>query len=91
MVADVVAILFLVLSTTPTAITSWGGLAFLLVFLGFTLTLVCVNLWAILVRRRNQLIAVSIIAYATAAFLPWVGILPRGVMVGPFSTNARLG
>ena len=83
-VADVVAVLFFVLLTTPTAITSWVGLALFLVFLGFTLTLVCVNLWAILVRRRNQLIAVAIIAYATAAFLPWLGILPGGVMVGPF-------
>ncbi len=79
-----VAVLLVVLPTTPTAITDWAGLAFIVSFLGFNLTLVCVNLWAILVRRRNQLIAVAIIAYATAAYLPQVGILPSGMMVGPF-------
>jgi hypothetical protein len=79
-----VAVLLFILSTTPTAIIDLAGLAFIVMFSGFNLTLVCVNLWAILVRRRNQLIAVAIIAYATAAVLPQTGILPGGVMVGPF-------
>ncbi len=79
-----VAVLLFVLPTAPTAITGWAGLAFIVSFFGFNLTLVCVNLWAILVRRSNQFTAVAIIAYATAAYLPQIGILPGGVMVGPF-------
>ncbi len=80
----VVVILYLVLPTTPTALTGWAGPTYLLLSLGSILILVGVNLWAILVRRRNQLIAVAIIAFATAPFLVGVGILPGGVMVGPF-------
>jgi sigma-B regulation protein RsbU (phosphoserine phosphatase) len=83
-VALAIVALYFVLPTTPTALTFWAGPVYLLAFLGFSLTLVGVNLWAILVRRRNQLIAVAIIAYATAAFLTPVGVLPVGVMVGPF-------
>jgi hypothetical protein len=82
-VALAIVALYFVLPTTPTALTFWAGPVYLLAFLGFSLTLVGVNLWAILVRRRNQLIAVAIIAYATAAVLPQ-SILPTGVMVGPF-------
>ena len=83
-VTFVVTILYLVLPTTPTAITGWAGPTYLLLSLGSILILVGVNLWAILVRRKNQLIAVAIIAFATASFLSGVGVLPGGVMVGPF-------
>ena len=50
----------------------------------FAVIQLCVCLWVILVSRTNRLVAVAFVAIATAGVSAAFGILPFGVMVGPF-------
>jgi hypothetical protein len=71
-------------STSPGAIAHWAGQAVLPAELTFQSVLVAVNVWAILARRTNPFLALALLANSAAALLADAGIVPFGVMVGPF-------
>jgi hypothetical protein len=72
------------LLTTPEAIGHWALQAGLPADLTFESLLVAVNVWAILVSRTNPLLVLALLANPVIALLNDAGIVPYGVMVGPF-------
>jgi hypothetical protein len=78
------SLLIPILVTTPTAIAHWAMLAVIPADLIFEPLLVAVNIWAILVRRTNPLLALALLANPAISLLNNTGILPFRVMVGPF-------
>ena len=76
--------LVLFLSITPSALAHWSILAMLPTICGYNFIQISVNLWALLVRKENRLIAVAIIAISTSAELEIFGVLAGGTKVGPF-------
>ena len=75
------------LLTTAAAIVHWAMQAVIPADLAFELLLVAVNVWAILVRRTNPLLALALLANPAIALLNGAGIVPYEVMVGPFSEH----
>jgi hypothetical protein len=78
------AVLIPGLFTTPVAIARWAMMAALPADVLFESLLVAVNVWAILVRRTNPLFVLALLGNPSIALLNDAGIVPYGVMVGPF-------
>ena len=72
------------LFTTSVAIAPWAMMAVLPADLIFESILVAVNVWAILVRRTNPLLVLALLGNPSIALLNDAGVVPYGVMVGPF-------
>jgi hypothetical protein len=72
------------LFTTPHALTHAAMQTVLPADLFFESLLVAVNIWAIAKRRTNPLLALALLANPAVALLSDAGIMPFGVMVGPF-------
>ena len=78
------SLLIPILSTTPTAISHWSTLATLPADLIFEPLLISVNVWAILVKRTNPLLALALLANPAISLLNNTGILSFTVRLGPF-------
>jgi hypothetical protein len=78
------SLLIPILLTTPAAIAHWAMLAVVPADLIFEPLLVAVNVWAILTRRTNPLLALALLANPAISLLNNTGILSFSVMVGPF-------
>jgi phosphoserine phosphatase RsbU/P len=70
---------------TPVAAAHWAMLATLPAEVIFQCVLVAVNVWAIAVRRTNPLLVLALLASPAVELLSLAGVLPYGVMVGPFN------
>jgi hypothetical protein len=75
------------LATTPAPIVHGSMLAVQSADLIFESLLVAINIWAIVVRRTNALLALALLANPAIALLNGAGIVPYEVMVGPFSEH----
>ena len=81
------SLLIPILSTTPTAIAHWSTLAILPADLIFEPLLIAVNVWAILTRRTNPLLALALLTNPAISLLNNTGILSFTVRLGPFSEH----
>lgn len=77
------AYLILMLAVKPSPIILWSGLAMMPAIASFDCIQIAVNLWALMARRANRLIAVAMIVIAVADLLQNFGYL-RGADFGPF-------
>ena len=77
------AYLILMLAVKPSPIILWSGLAMMPAIASFDCIQIAVNLWALMARRANRLIAVAMIVIAVADLLQNFGYL-RGAKFGPF-------
>jgi hypothetical protein len=78
------SLLIPILSTTPSAIAHLATLAVLPADLIFEPLLVAVNIWAILTRRTNPLLALALLANPAISLLNNTGMLSFAVRLGPF-------
>jgi sigma-B regulation protein RsbU (phosphoserine phosphatase) len=78
------ALLIPILSTAPTAIAHWAMLAVVPADLIFEPLLIAVNIWAILTRRTNPLLALALLANPSISLLNNTGVLSFSVKLGPF-------
>ncbi|MDE3185949.1 MAG: serine/threonine-protein phosphatase [Acidobacteriota bacterium] len=77
------AYLILMLAVKPSPIILWSGLTMMPAIASFDCIQIAVNLWALMVKRANRLIAVAMIVIAVADLLQNFGYL-RGAKFGPF-------
>ncbi len=75
--------LILNLGVKPSPIVFWSQLAMMPALLSFDSIQLAVNLWALVARRANRLIAVTMIAIPVTDLLQNYGHL-RGIYIGPF-------
>ena len=75
--------LILNLGVKPSPIVFWSQLAMMPALLSFDCIQLAVNLWALVARRANRLIAVAMIAIPVTDLLQNYGYL-RGIYIGPF-------
>lgn len=77
------AFLILNLAVKPSPIVFWSNLAMMPALLSFDSIQLAVNLWALIARRANRLIAAALIAIPVTDLLQNYGHL-RSVQIGPF-------
>lgn len=75
--------LILSLGVKPSPIVFWSHLAMMPALLCFDSIQLAVNLWALIARRANRLVAVAMIVIPVTDLLQGYGHL-RGVRIGPF-------
>jgi hypothetical protein len=73
-----------ILSTAPTAIAHFAMLAVLPADLIFEPLLIAVNVWAILTRRTNPVLALALLANPAISLLNNMGMFSFEVRLGPF-------
>jgi phosphoserine phosphatase RsbU/P len=78
------SLLIPILSTTPSAFAHFATLAMLPADLIFEPLLVAINLWAILTRRTNPLLALALLANPAISLLSNTGLLSFSIKLGPF-------
>jgi hypothetical protein len=81
------ALLIPILSTTPSAIAHLATLAVLPADLIFEPILIAVNVWAILTKRTNPLLALALLANPAISLLNNTAILSFVVRLGPFQEH----
>lgn len=77
------AALIVYMATTPSPIVSWSGRIMLPAVLSFNFIQIAVNVWVLIFRRTNRLIAVAIISISVSVLLLLFGKV-NGLMIGPF-------
>lgn len=77
------AYLILMLVVKPSPIVLWSSLAMMPAIASFDCIQIAVNLWALMAKRANRLIAVAMIVISVADLLQNFGYL-RGAYIGPF-------
>jgi hypothetical protein len=81
------ALLIPILSTTPTALAHWATLAVLPADLIYEPLLIAVNVWAIVTKRTNPLLALALLANPVMSLLNNTNILQFTVRLGPFNEH----
>jgi hypothetical protein len=76
-----------ILFTTPAPIARWSILAIVPADLIFEPLLIGVNIWAILTRRTNPLLALALLANPAISLLNNTGLMWFTVKLGPFSEH----
>ncbi len=76
--------LVLFLAMTPSMLARWSILGLVPMLGGYNLVQSSVNLWVLLVRRQNRLLAITIIATSASAMLELFGVFVGGIKIGPF-------
>ena len=76
--------LVLFLAMTPSMFAHWSILGIVPLLGGYNLVQSSVNLWVLLVRRQNTLLAITIIATSASAMLELFGVFAGGIKIGPF-------
>ncbi len=77
------AYLILMLAVKPSPIVLWSSLAMMPAIASFDCIQIAVNLWALMTKRANRMIAVAMIVISVADLLQNFGYL-RGAKFGPF-------
>ena len=81
------ALLIPILSTTPTALAHWATLAVLPADLIYEPLLIAVNIWAMVTKRTNPLLALALLANPVMSLLNNTDILQFTVRLGPFNEH----